>query len=70
MASNVKAEPPTNSGKVVEFEMIQGHPKAIASKTGSPKPSFVEGKTNNLQLAYKRSKSSSFTGSGENNVFL
>src|SRR5688500_8082868 len=51
----------TTSGKDDVSEVMTGVPHAIAARGGSPKPSYMDGKTNTLATLYHRGSSSSGT---------
>ena len=52
---------PATSGMDVVLEAITGAPQRIASSTGNPKPSSIEGKIKRSQRLYNRTRSSSLT---------
>jgi glycosyltransferase involved in cell wall biosynthesis len=63
--SNSSAASPATSGSEETFEHATGTPRAIASSTGSPKPSYSEGNTNACASAHSPSSSSTETHAGK-----
>ncbi len=55
------AASPATSGSAPPDETTTGTPEAIASRTGSPKPSSSDGRTSMCARAYKSRRSASLT---------